>query len=367
MLLQRLRELPARLSGPARNAVLLGVADAAITGTWAAAGLVRRPRHRPAGEPAITLEVVDRSVVAHDENVIALTFAAPDRAQLPGWRPGAHLDIHLPSGRIRQYSLCGEPDVSTCYRIAVRRIPGGGGGSIEVHDALAVGTRVSTGGPRNAFPLAVPGHGSPAHRLRFVAGGIGITPILPMLALAQRLGTDWSMVYTGRSIDSMPFIDELSRFGDRVRIRTDDVHGVPTADELIGECPSGTAVYTCGPAPMLNAIRERLTGRGDIELHFERFAAPPVTDGAPFDVTIEPSGARVEVAATETLLAALRRSGVDAPYSCQQGFCGTCRVRVRSGAVQHRDSLLTESEREQGMMLTCVSRAAAGGHLTIDL
>ena len=367
MLLNRLRELPARLSGPARNAVLLGLADATITGTWAAAGLLRRPRPRPAGEPTITLEVIDRAVVARDENVVALTLAAPDRAPLPSWHPGAHLDIHLPSGRVRQYSLCGNTDVATGYRIAVRRIPDGGGGSVEVHDALTVGTRLTTHGPRNAFPLSVPAHGSPARRLRFIAGGIGITPILPMLGLAQRLGTDWSMVYAGRTADSIPFLDELRRFGGRVRIRTDDVDGVPTADELLGECPSGTAVYTCGPAPMLTAIRDRLAGRDDVELHFERFAPPPVTDGEQFGVTVGSTGERIDVAATETLLTALRRHGVAAPYSCQQGFCGTCRVRVLSGKVEHRDFLLTDTERTQGMMLTCVSRAGAGGHLTIDI
>lgn len=367
MLLQRLRELPARLSGPARNAVLLGVADAAVTGTWAAAGLVRRPRRRPSGRPAIPLEVVDRAVVARDENVIALTLAAPDRGPLPAWHPGAHLDLLLPSGRVRQYSLCGEPENRTAYRIAVRRIPDGGGGSVEVHEALGPGTRLSTHGPRNAFPLAVPSRGSPAGRLRFIAGGIGITPILPMLALAQRLGTEWSMVYAGRSPESIPFLDELRRFGDRIEIRTDDAHGIPTADDLLGECPSGTAVYMCGPAAMLTAVRDRLEGRDDIELHFERFAAPPVTDGESFSVTIRSSGERIEVGATETLLSALRRDGVPATYSCQQGFCGTCRVRVIAGTVQHRDSLLTDTERSQGMMLTCVSRSAGGGHLTIDL
>jgi ferredoxin-NADP reductase len=298
---------------------------------------------------------------------VALTLAAADGQPLPRWRPGAHLDIHLPSGRLRQYSLCGDPDDDETYRIAVRRIVDGGGGSIEVHDGLPIGATVTTHGPRNAFPLTVPGYGSPATRFRFVAGGIGITPILPMLALADRLGVDWSMVYAGRSHDSLPFIDEVSRFGDRIDIRTDDVSGIPTAAELLGDCPDATTVYACGPAPMLTAIRAELAGRDNVELHFERFAAPPVVDGEQFTVSIASTGQEVTVGADETLLTALRRANVAAPYSCRQGFCGTCRTRVVAGAVDHRDTLLTEPERAASMMLVCISRAANGERLTLDL
>jgi ferredoxin-NADP reductase len=268
---------------------------------------------------------------------------------------------------VRQYSLCGDPETPDCYRIAVRRIPDGGGGSIEVHDALRVGAKVTTHGPRNAFPLTVPGYGSPARRFRFIAGGIGITPILPMLDLAQRLGVDWSMVYAGRSRDSLPFVDEVTRFGDRVAIRTDDISGLPTAEELLGDCPDGTAVYACGPAPMLTAIRSGLVDRDNVELHFERFAAPPVVDGEEFTVSVASTGETVQVGAKETLLSALSRAGVHASYSCQQGFCGTCRTRVLDGTVDHRDTLLTDPERDNGLMLICISRAAGGSHLTLDL
>lgn len=327
----------------------------------------RRPVTLREHDHTIALTVAERRVVAHDQNVVALTLTAPDRSPLPAWYPGAHLDIRLPSGRVRQYSLCGDPAVRTAYRIAVRRIPDGGGGSVEVHTALVPGAGVTTRGPRNAFPLAVPGHGSPASRMRFIAGGIGITPILPMLGLAQRLGVEWSMVYTGRSAESIPFVEEVRRFGDRVTVRTDDVNGLPSAEDLLGECPDGTSVYACGPAPMLSLITSRLQGRDRVELHVERFAAAPVLDGAEFTVTVQSSGERITVAADETLLAALLRAGVPVAYSCRQGFCGTCRTRVRHGAVQHRDTLLTEPERADGLMLTCVSRAPAGGHVVLDL
>jgi ferredoxin-NADP reductase len=319
---------------------------------------------------SITLTVVGRRVVAHDQDVVTLTFADADGAPLPPWRPGAHLDIHLPSGRVRQYSLCGDPARPDAYRIAVRRIPDGGGGSAEVHETLGVGSQVTTHGPRNAFPLTVPGYGSPTRRLRFVAAGIGITPILPMMRHVEGLGVEWSMIYAGRSRDSLPFLDEVAEFGDRIEIRTDDhsaSSGVPTAAQLLGDCADGTAVYACGPAPMLTAIRAQLAGRDDVELHFERFAAPPVIDGDAFSVRVASTGATVPVEAEETLLSALQRADVWPPYSCRQGFCGTCRTRVLDGRVDHRDTLLTEPERADGMMLVCISRAAKGQRLTLDL
>lgn len=368
------RQVPPSASGRFRHDVTLSVGNAAITGLWAISGAIRRMATPREPDRSTTLTVAERRVVAHDQDVIALTLAG-DR--LPRWHPGAHIDVHLASGLVRQYSLCGDPAARDTYRVAVRRIPDGGGGSIEMYD-LAVGATVTTRGPRNAFPLTVPGYGSPARRFRFIAGGIGITPILPMLALAQRLDVEWSMIYVGRSRDSLPFVDEVSGYAaggagnsahDRVVIRTDDVSGLPSARELLGECPDGTAVYACGPAPMLTAVRAALAGRDNVELHFERFAAPPVVDGEEFSVSVSSSGETVRVGTDETLLSALDRAGVHASYSCQQGFCGTCRTRVLGvvgGAVDHRDTLLTDPERDDGMLI-CISRATHGSHLTLDL
>jgi ferredoxin-NADP reductase len=363
----RFRQAPPSAFGRARHDWSLGLADVAVTGLFALSGALRQMAPPPEVERGIALAVADRQVVAHDQDVIALTLAAAGGGQLPRWHPGAHIDVHLPSGRVRQYSLCGDPASRNSYRIAVRRIPTGGGGSIEVHDELSVGTVVTTSGPRNAFPLTMPGYGSPTQRFRFIAGGIGITPILSMLAAAERVGVDWSMVYTGRSRDSLPFLEELARFGRRVDVRTDDAHGLPSAAELLGHCPDGTTVYACGPAPMLTAIRTQLVGRDDVELHFERFAAPPVVNGEEFTVTVASTGQSVHVGADETLLAALNRAGVHAAYSCQQGFCGTCRTLVHSGTVDHRDTLLTEPERDNGMMLICMSRASADRPLVLGL
>ncbi|MBT0566292.1 oxidoreductase [Williamsia sp. CHRR-6] len=331
---------------------------AAIAGRvyQATSRFTRFPEQTPVNDGVTRVRITERTVVARDENVVSLRFESLDGAPLRPWYPGAHLDLLLPSGRMREYSLCGDPTDRSHYRIAVRRIPDGGGGSIEVHK-LPVGSEVSIKGPRNAFPLALPGRGSAAQRLRFVAGGIGITPILPMVATAQRLDLDWSMIYVGRSAASLLFIDQLSALGERVTVRTDDDGGIPTATELLAGVQAGTAVYACGPPPMLTSIRTALLTRPDVELHYERFSPPPVLDGKPFTVTLA-DGTSVDVAADETMLAALRKVRPAVPYSCQQGFCGTCRLQVDAGTIDHRDTLLSQAERDAGWMLTCVSRAA---------
>ncbi|MGW5312592.1 PDR/VanB family oxidoreductase [Nocardia thailandica] len=310
--------------------------------------------------------VVGREVVAHDQDVVALTFAAPDGGPLPRWRPGAHLDLELPSGRLRQYSLCGDPAHERTYRIAVRRIPGGGGGSVEVHDALPVGARLTVRGPRNAFPFAVPGHGSPARRLHFVAGGIGITPILPMARLAHRLGVPWTMVYSGRSRDTIPFLGELDGFGDHVLVRTDDEHGLPTAADLLPGVGAGTAVYSCGPTPMTTAVVDGVRALPGVELHYERFSPPPVVDGTPFEIELASTGEVLAVPADRTALDVLLSARPDQPYSCRQGFCRTCVVRVVAGEPDHRETVLTDDEHTAGAMLACVSRCQ-GGRLVLDL
>lgn len=364
----RLTTEPPHLYGRWRRDPLMRV----ITGlrkTWFPLfGALERLQPLPEDDGLLQLSILDRQVVAQDENVVALTLGAPDGSVLPEWHPGAHLDLHLPSGRMRSYSLCGDPGDRRTYRIAVRRIPDGGGGSIEVHDTLAEGGSVSIRGPRNAFPYVLPGFGSSATRLRFVAAGIGITPILPMLAMADRFGADWSMIYCGRSADSIPFLDELARYGDRITVRTDDVDGLPTMPDLVGDCPdtdAGLAVYCCGPVPMLENLRAHLTDRADIELHFERFSPPPILDGTEFEVVLNSTGETITVAADESVLTAVRKVRPDVPYSCQQGFCGTCKLHTTSGEIDHRDSLLTEPEREAGYFLPCVSRCDSA-QLAVD-
>ncbi|EKT77876.1 phthalate 4,5-dioxygenase [Rhodococcus opacus M213] len=313
--------------------------------------------HNP--DVAMKMVVSQRDVVARDENVVQLRFEAEDGAELPAWQPGSHLDFHLPSGLRRQYSLCGDPADRMGYSVAVRRIPDGGGGSLEMH-ALEPGAPVTVRGPRNGFPFV--GEGSAL----FVAGGIGITPILAMVRAARELGMDWQFVYSGRSRESMPFLDEIETFDrSRVFIRPDDEFGLPTAEELLGRAAPGGAVYCCGPTPMLESVRRAFPGSPATALHFERFGAPPVLDGTEFEVQLVSTGEVLTVPADESALTVIKKTMSGVGYSCQQGFCGTCRVKVLSGTPDHRETRLTDAEQENEMLI-CVSRADRG-RLVLDL
>ncbi|WP_313886878.1 PDR/VanB family oxidoreductase [Saccharomonospora amisosensis] len=212
-------------------------------------------------------------------------------------------------------------------------------------------------GPRNAFPLVR----EPSYL--FVAGGIGITALLPMVQQATRWGARWRLNYLGRSRDSLPFLDELCRYGGNVSVRTDDVHGPVDPVEIVTQAGQGTAVYFCGPPPLLEPTRRALREHSPTaRLYSERFSAPPVRNGKPFTIRLARSKRAVQVAADESALAALRRELPGIAYSCQQGFCGTCRVTVLSGEVEHRDNILRPSQR-QHTMLPCLSR----GHTTLEL
>jgi ferredoxin-NADP reductase len=301
--------------------------------------------------------VTKRELVAPD--VVALTLADPDGGLLPSWTPGGHIDVMLPSGRRRQYSLCGPPGRRTDYRIAIRRIADGGGGSIEMHDAFEVGDTCEFEGPRNAFYL-----GTAERDVLFVIGGIGVTPILPMLQVAQQRGMNWRAIYAGRSREYMPLLDEVMSVGpDRVTVWADDEHGrcATVADLLTGAGPT-TAVYVCGPSAMLEAVRLARNEHAGAPLHYERFSPPPVVDGFAFELELARSQRLLRVPANRSALDVMRDHDPTTPYSCQQGFCGTCKVKVLAGQVDHRGRVAVGGDE----MLVCVSRAKAD-RLVIDV
>lgn len=347
---------------PSRTLRALGAFAAAYRHVFAdsrAAPLLSTPN--PVRRTGFELELVVREMTTEADGVLALRLAAPDGAELPRWVPGAHLDVFLPSGRQRQYSLCGDPAERCTYRIAVRRLADGFGGSTEIHDELEAGSRVTVRGPRNAFRLIE------AESYLFVAGGIGITPILPMVRRCAERGLQWRLVYLGRSRASMPFLDELALLrGGTVDLRPDDEYGPPDMTGILPLAAQGAAVYLCGPDPLMSTARpimNKINPSGS--LHTERFSARPVVDGQPFEVRLRRSGTTVAVDAEETALAAIRREVPGVAYSCRQGFCGTCKTRVLAGEVEHRDRLLTDEERQEAMLI-CVSRAA-GGTVELDL
>ena len=221
-----------------------------------------------------TAVVTKRELLTPD--VVALTFADPHGGLLPSWTPGSHVDVQLPSGRRRQYSLCGPPGRRTDYRIAVRRIADGGGGSIEMHDAFRVGDSLVFEGPRNAFYL-----GGDERDVLFVIGGIGVTPILSMMRAAQQRGMNWRAIYAGRSREYMPLLDEVTSLApDRVSVWADDERGrFATAEDLLVGATPTTAVYVCGPSGMLESVRIARDEHANAPLHYERFSPAPVVDG----------------------------------------------------------------------------------------
>ncbi len=315
------------------------------------------------GEEVLELVVHARGWAA--QGVLLLDLRDPAGAGLPRWTPGAHIDLLLPGDVVRQYSLCGDPAERALWRIAVLREPAGRGGSALVHDRLVPGTAVTVRGPRNHFPL------QPAARYLFIAGGIGITPLLPMIAAADAAGAQWSLLYGGRTAASMAFARELgATHGDRVTLCPQDEHGLLDLESALAEATPDTLVYCCGPAPLLDAVERRCAGRPPGTLRVERFtpkdAGDPVLTGS-FEIELAVSGLTRTVPPDRSILDVLEEAGVQVLTSCREGTCGTCETGVLAGAVDHRDSLLTPEEKEEGdTMLICVSRAACP-KLVLDL
>lgn len=318
--------------------------------------------HSVAATLEVKLNVTGKTTVAND--VVALTLARSDGGRLPDWTPGSHIDLLLPSGINRQYSLCGDRWDAHSYRIAVLHEQSGRGGSAYIHERLAVGTMVAIGGPRNNFPLV------PSEKYLFIAGGIGITPLLPMLQQADMLGADWKLLYLGRSPSTMAFLDELTPYGERVLVVPKNESGPFRLEDLFGRADKDTKVYVCGPQRLLTAVESHCADWPPGLLRFEHFAAKaqgnPARD-TPFEVELARSGRSITVSPDLSVLDALRNVGVPVLTSCRQGTCGTCEVTVLAGEPDHRDSILNDTDRAAGRyMFPCVSRSCSD-RLVLDL
>jgi ferredoxin-NADP reductase len=313
------------------------------------------PVHSTADEVDLRLRVDRRTTGA--EGVVVLDLRSADGTDLPAWTAGAHIDLRLPGGLTRQYSLCGNPAEPAVWRIAVLREPESRGGSAHVHDALLEGAEVEVRGPRNHFPLV------PATRYLFIAGGIGITPMLPMIDAAEAAGASWELHYGGRSRRSMAFLESLEEAtGQQVTVHPQDEVGLIDLDRLLGVPRADTLVYCCGPEPLLLAVEQRCAEWPPGALHLERFAPkdvgePVFTDS--FEVELATSGLSLTVPPEKSVLQVVEEAGVSVLSSCTEGTCGTCETTVLSGEVDHRDSLLTPAEQAANdTMFICVSRAA---------
>lgn len=285
----------------------------------------------------------------------------------PPFTPGAHLDVHLPNGLTRSYSLVNAPEERGRYVIGVLHDAKSRGGSRWLHEELRCGATLSIGAPRNNFALD-----EAASSTLLVAGGIGVTPMLCMYRKLRERGRAVQFVYCARSRGQAAFLDELAALGGDVLLHFDDEHDGRPFDlaACLARQPKDVHAYCCGPGVMLDAFQAACADAGIANVHIERFAASaPVesTQGTGYTVELARSGRTLFVPAGKPLLDVLLDAAVDVEYSCREGLCGACQTRVLGGCVDHRDSVLTQSERDANdAMMICVS-GAQSGTLVLDL
>ena len=296
--------------------------------------------------------------------VMLVELRDPDGQVLPPAEPGAHIDIHLPDGAVRSYSLCGNPADWQAYSIAVLNVPGGRG-SRFVHGELEPGAAVAIGLPRNNFRF------DEAPRYLFIAGGIGITPLLPMIRAAAGRGADWTLHYCVRSAAAAPFLGELRALPHgRVEVHAADEGRKLTVDALLAATPVDVPIYCCGPQRLMEAVAAAARPAQDVRFEWFTPRVEPVREDAAddsFEVVCARSGVTVTVPPGTSVLDALYAAGVTVDSSCEQGICGTCETMVLEGEPDHRDSVLSDAERAAGKtMMLCVSRARSA-RLVLDV
>ncbi|WP_157268960.1 PDR/VanB family oxidoreductase [Azohydromonas aeria] len=320
---------------------------------------------------AATLRVLVARKTAEAEDICSLELVSTDGSALPGFSAGSHVDVHLPGGVVRQYSLCNDPAESHRYLVAVLRDPASRGGSAAVHDAVQVGDTLTISAPKNHFALA-----HEAKKSLLLAGGIGVTPILCMAERLAVTGADFEMHYAARSRERMAFVDRIqgSGFADKVRFHFDDGTAAQKLDlnAVLAQPEPGTHLYVCGPKGFMDAVlaTARSQGWGEEQLHWEFFAgveAAPRADDGSFEVQLASSGRVISIAPDKTVTQALSEAGVEIMVSCEQGVCGTCLTRVLQGEVDHRDAYLTPEEQAANDQFTpCCSRSKSP-RLVLDL
>ena len=320
-----------------------------------------------------TFQVRLRAITFEAERILGFELVPLAPAQrLPAFTAGAHIDLHLntPDGPlVRSYSLLNDPQETHRYRIGVNRDAKSRGGSEYVHAALRAGDVLTISEPRNNFPLD---ESAPFNM--FIAGGIGITPMLGMIARSQALGTPWRLHYAARTRSQAGFLDLLAAYRDQPAAHLDIVFDQEPGgrmldlQRLVNDMPAGAHVYCCGPLPMLEAFERATAGLPPERVHREYFAAKEAaaTDGG-FTVELARSGKTLDVPPGKSILDCLIDIRIEPPFSCREGICGTCEVRVIEGIPDHRDLVLTDAERAANdRMMVCCS-GAKSSRLVLDL
>lgn len=286
--------------------------------------------------------------------------------ELPPYSAGSHIDLLLPNGIVRQYSLIAPYSKGAPYRIAVKRAPNSRGGSIFLHDSIRVGQKITISQPRNAFSL----HPNASHSI-LIAGGIGITPIWCMAQDLANTNQTWNLYYAVRTRSDAAFLGDLEKYKTSTTLHIDAEAGGARLDinAITQGAPADTHFYCCGPLPMLEAFKAATAHCRPGKVHEERFESPVLTDNkeSGFHVKLARSGREVAVMKDQSLLQALLNAGVNVDHSCQMGVCGACEVRVLEGTPDHRDQILTERERaSNNTMMVCCSRSLTDS-LVLDI
>lgn len=313
--------------------------------------------------PTDLLKLRLRRMAWEADGVLSLDLSSPDNSDLPPFGPGAHVDLHLPDGVVRQYSLFGDPADRKHYRVAVREVPGGRM-SRAIHRTFRPGDMVTVGVPRNNFPMV------PSRRYLFVAGGIGITPLLPMMIEANRAGAEWSLLYCATRLGNAPFLDEVKALGGSVSLHISEAGTRLDVPTRLAEHPADTVLYCCGPDRLMTAVEQATAAWPEGTVHFEWFtsrARPENETSGAFELVCARSNIVLTVPPDRSILDTLQDAGINVPRSCEQGICGSCECRIVEGAVDHRDSILSAAEKAANQsLMTCVSRAT-GPRLVLDI
>ncbi|HVT30545.1 MAG TPA: PDR/VanB family oxidoreductase [Lacipirellulaceae bacterium] len=311
------------------------------------------------------IDVLVEDICRETEDVKLYTLLRPSGAPFPTISAGAHIDVLIPNGLIRQYSLLKAEENPFTYKIGVKRDENSRGGSQYLHDKVQRGTQLKISAPRNNFPLT-----EDAEYTIFIAGGIGITPIWSMLNRLTELGRPWQLYYACRAFSQALFVKDLSD-NKRVHCHFDDRENgrVLALSNIIQNAPKQSQIYCCGPSPMMAAFKVATAEAWPAnQLHTEYFTpAEEKATGRSFTVTLARSGRKIVVAPGKTILETIREAGLNVAYSCQEGICGTCETSVLAGTPDHRDSVLSDAERaENTKMMICCS-GSLSDELILDL